>query len=265
MSDLTDRDLAELHPPTRNRYFEGKLLTASDLSAEQEYGRAAGMQLNRLVLGSGVVCGLEVTTVEGEDGSGVRIEPGLALDGWGRRIVVSNSVDVVPLRLSEDAGGSEHPKGTLPPSVIVSVRYRAFEAASTLAASAEVGNEDGREAGRWVESYSVAVREGAAEAPASLCPPSVLDRLREGDVAGALREAAGACDESPIDPSVPLAAVTADKLGALTVAADLRVPVPTNRVLLSLLACLVSADRRVLLSDALTTPALRGRPITGRR
>jgi hypothetical protein len=244
--DLSDRHLTELHPPTRNRYFEGKLLTASDFSVEQAYGRAADMQLNRLVLGWGVVCGLQVTTIEGEDGWGVHIEPGLALDAWGRRVVVPTPVELVPLALSEDCGAPEPEGRSLPAEVIVGLRYRDVEAASAPAVSAEAEQEGDLEAGMWVESYCVTVREGSAEASSSLCPPTVLDRLREGDLAGALREAARACDEAPIDPSVPLAAVTADKSGALTVVADLRSPIPTNRVLLTLLACLVSADRRAL-------------------
>jgi len=77
--DAHDRRLTELHAPRRNRFFSGKLLSPDDLEREQDYGRAAEAQLSRLVLGAGVVCGLEVTVAD--DGGGVRVGPGLALDG----------------------------------------------------------------------------------------------------------------------------------------------------------------------------------------
>lgn len=69
----------------RNRYFYGKLLTVRDFEAEQSYGMNKQRLVNRLLHGSGVVCGLEIQQ-ESEDR--IRIRPGVALDCFGREIVV---------------------------------------------------------------------------------------------------------------------------------------------------------------------------------
>ena len=74
-----------LSTPTRNRYFFGRLLTAEDLAQEQEYLATKRRLANRLLHGWGVVAGLDVTVT---DRSTVTVTPGMALDGWGREIVV---------------------------------------------------------------------------------------------------------------------------------------------------------------------------------
>ena len=78
-----------LHRFERNRFFHGKLMTARDMQAEQRYHRSRLRTLAEHVTGRGIVSGLE-TTVEADDGSlVVTIDPGLAIDGCGRPIVVA--------------------------------------------------------------------------------------------------------------------------------------------------------------------------------
>lgn len=48
--------LARLSTPTRNRYYYGKLLDAHHLELEQDYGNRKRWLLNRLSLGTGVLC-----------------------------------------------------------------------------------------------------------------------------------------------------------------------------------------------------------------
>jgi hypothetical protein len=86
----------------RNRYFTGKLLGAEDFAEEQEYLLGKDRLRNRMLHGWGVVAGLAV--VGGKSGSEVVVEPGLALDGWGREIVVSSPCR---LDLSSAGGGDE--------------------------------------------------------------------------------------------------------------------------------------------------------------
>src|SRR4051812_36275935 len=69
----------------RPLYFAGKLLTAEDLELEQSYHIEKRRLLNRMLQGAGVVSGLDVAA--GEQGS-VTVEPGLAIDGRGREILV---------------------------------------------------------------------------------------------------------------------------------------------------------------------------------
>ena len=90
-----------LAAPERNHYFYGKLLDVQQLQKEQHYLIAARRRLNRLVLGNGVVCGLNVVA----DTAGlVRIQPGVALDAWGREIVVPEAVGINPHQLTDDQG-----------------------------------------------------------------------------------------------------------------------------------------------------------------
>jgi len=79
----------------RNRYFYGKLLDVLHFEMEQDYFNAKRWLLNRLVTGYGVVCGLDVRV--GQDGKSVVVQPGLAIDKWGREITLPAASDPVPL------------------------------------------------------------------------------------------------------------------------------------------------------------------------
>lgn len=87
----------------RNRFFHGKLMTARDMQAEQDYHVGRLNMLNRLVVGKGIVRGLNVTVRDADDGLVVEVGPGVALDGDGRLIVVENAA-TEPL---PDATGEE--------------------------------------------------------------------------------------------------------------------------------------------------------------
>src|SRR6187431_1640192 len=82
-----DGGLGRLAPPTRNRYFYGKLLDTHHLDLEQQYVRRQRSLLNRLGIGAGVLAGLDV--VASDDGAQIRVGRGVALDPLGREIVVS--------------------------------------------------------------------------------------------------------------------------------------------------------------------------------
>lgn len=80
----------------RNRYFNGKLMTARDMQAEQEYHRARLQTVSQHVLGTGLVCGLNVKGVR-EDGGQLyaTIEPGFGLDRSGRSVLIDKEQEVV--------------------------------------------------------------------------------------------------------------------------------------------------------------------------
>lgn len=81
----------ELNALERNRYFYGKLLTAEDFIAEQNYFNTKIRLLNSLLFGSGVIAGLNVIMA---DESSVSIDRGIALDHAGREIIIPESVIV---------------------------------------------------------------------------------------------------------------------------------------------------------------------------
>ena len=84
----------ELQPPERNRMFYGKLLDVYHLELEQNYFNGKRWLLNRLVTGYGVICGLDVRP--GRDG-GIIVQPGVAIDKWGREIIVCGPSKPIPL------------------------------------------------------------------------------------------------------------------------------------------------------------------------
>src|SRR3954447_1003562 len=75
-----------LRTPLRNAYYYGQLLGVANLELEADYGIGHRRLLNRLVLGWGVVCGLDVEAHD--DGATVRVLPGLGIDGAGRELIV---------------------------------------------------------------------------------------------------------------------------------------------------------------------------------
>jgi hypothetical protein len=92
--DNPDRDRCrELTPARRNNYFTGKLMTEKDFQDEQSYFGGKGRQHNRYLHGYGVVCGLRVLPFEPPQPDRVVVEPGLALDPWGREIVVAEPAE----------------------------------------------------------------------------------------------------------------------------------------------------------------------------
>lgn len=105
----------------RNRYFYGKLMTVRDFLREQEYFNSKRWLINRLLFGSGILCGLEVAApVGGDAGTIVEIQPGVAFDPLGREITVSNRerVDLTKL-ITPDLP----PGGTAETNLLVCLNY----------------------------------------------------------------------------------------------------------------------------------------------
>ena len=153
----------DLQPPIRNRYFSGELLDADDFTAEQEYHVGKRRLLNRTAVGVGVLCGLEVAaTPDGE----LKVEPGVALDHYGREIVVGSPQKVDPRRLTDDAGLAIPAEGSRQMTL-----YLCY-AESGSGAEPAPGSEARQE--RIVEGFTMQVREGRPQAAVALS-----DRQRE--------------------------------------------------------------------------------------
>ena len=92
----------------RPNYFSGKLLTADDLSEEQNYLLEKHRRHLRTLHGFGIVHGLQV----GVDAQGetITIEPGLAIDAHGREVLLNEKLTLLV------------PPDTLSP-VLVAVEY----------------------------------------------------------------------------------------------------------------------------------------------
>jgi hypothetical protein len=80
------------NPIKRPNYFFGKLLSAGDLTAEQNYHREKQRRHNRSFHGVGVLHGLKVTSAKDKAGWTVVIEPGVAIDPEGNEIHLCTSM-----------------------------------------------------------------------------------------------------------------------------------------------------------------------------
>lgn len=105
----------------RMNYVPRMLLTAADLTAEQEYFRAKQRRHNRLLHGWGVVCGCRVTPAQPAPGQNtppdwtVVVEPGYVLGPQGDEILVDEPISVDLSRQGMDGNAAMPCGDTLDP------------------------------------------------------------------------------------------------------------------------------------------------------
>jgi hypothetical protein len=109
--DSSEALLRVLSAPRRNHFFYGKRMDVQHFVMEQNYGKLKQWLLNRLGLGTGVLCGLRVSV----DGERVCVDPGVAIDGLGREIVVPVRACIDPLAAEDDCCGEHRATGLIPP------------------------------------------------------------------------------------------------------------------------------------------------------
>jgi hypothetical protein len=209
--------------PQRPRYFTGQLLTAEDFQAEQSYFLGRGRADNRFLHGWGVVCGLGVTP---SDKGGVVVQPGLAIDGLGREIVVPDPQEMPDPRQPIDDRGE--PCGARVDSEVVTI----------CVTYAERLEDGGGEARSVRETYILAVEPGPPEPPPPNPAMEAVLTGSPGEVTRALCEAAAGESCDPPDQCVPIATVDTRK-GNVHVAVCPRRTVVATDVLLGLILGLV--------------------------
>jgi hypothetical protein len=153
-----DKALAALQSPTRNRYYYGKLLDQHHLELEQRYGMLQRWLLNRLSLGSGVLCGLRVTA---SANGALSVSPGVAVDGLGREIIVPRQSRAVDPRQPTDSCG--RPTGTPIRGggrVTLYICYHECEEEPAPVVVSECEPEDACENGIIRERYLLRIAEG---------------------------------------------------------------------------------------------------------
>lgn len=146
----------DLQAPTRNRYLSGELLDADDFTNEQAYHTGHRRLLNRLTLGPGVLCGLHV---EGTSDGKVVVERGVAIDAFGREIVVPTVAVVDNPGLVTDDSGQPTGRSMDQGRVTLYLCYAESDPDSHVGATG-AGSEDGAPRERIVEGYRIAMRDG---------------------------------------------------------------------------------------------------------
>lgn len=185
MSDGNKKNrTGELATLERNNYFYGKLLDESSLRMEQGYFNDKRWMMNRLGLGNGVVCGLQVNP----QGNNVCISPGVALDALGREIVVPAAVLIDPRKITDDRGV---PTGELIENggdgyVCMSYRECAAEPVPVLVTDCDSINQTAPSIIR--ESFRVIVKKGNPP-PLPQLPDAALCNALKNEDAEATRQA----------------------------------------------------------------------------
>ena len=232
--------IARLTSPVRNRYYYGKLLDAYHLELEQSYGNNKRWMLNRLSLGAGVLCGLNVGA--NTDRTRIRVTSGVGIDYFGREIIVpQTSQPFDPTQPTDDCGqpaGDPIRQGT----VTLYLCYHECEAEPAPAMVDECG-DNACENGIIRERYRLRVAPGLPAPPGSISDAE-CDTISATPAAGLTRrtvicrtlsEACGTPDES----CIPIA--TFDLDGGIIGNIDtctFRTTVYSNAVLLDLILCL---------------------------
>lgn len=255
--------LRKLATPTRNHYFYGKLLDVFHFELEQNYTNQKRWLMNRLVLGYGVICGLKVTPAN--DGTcRIRVQPGVAIDKWGREIILPEPSRAIDPTMLTDACGqpvgpapaytyaaepapTPMPTPTPPPErcVHVCLAYHECPAELSPVMAGECGGEQQCEPGVIREQYRLLVRAGRAPLLPRLACSEALDGVFDSNtinyehlVEWTLR----GCQWAPDDPCIPLAniALPDDGCGLTQNSIDLNVRpiVYSNLLLRDLVLCL---------------------------
>jgi hypothetical protein len=216
-----------LEAPERNRYFHGQMLYDRNFRLETDYHNHKRWLLNRLVAGWGVVCGLGIRPGEGEedDNPTIIVEPGLALDRWGREIVVDAETGplAIPQRLlipqeggGEPQGGKEgygqdsyggerrKPRGR-EIDLHVLLCYHECTAVPTPVLAGDCRDEEPCQPGLIRERYTIEFRPGClAPRQLKLRIPDVIASDGRVDYAELVKAVSQPCP-CPEDPCVPLA------------------------------------------------------------
>src|SRR5215471_16939893 len=77
-------------PLERLHYFKYQFLTAGDLQLEQDYHRRQLYELNAATRTPGVVSGLALA--KSSDQGSIVVQPGLAIDGLGRPLILDSAI-----------------------------------------------------------------------------------------------------------------------------------------------------------------------------
>jgi hypothetical protein len=203
---------SDLKEPERNNYFYGQMLDVHQFELQARYHIDMHRRINRLGLGYGVVCGLNVLKPD-PGRPEVVVTRGFAIDKWGRDIVVPERS--IPLAvpgdlLTKPCKQDVEQSGKEEMFVRVVLCYHECKGDPMPVLASECQSAVTCVPGSIRERYCLDLRKGKAD------PPSLFDECRFPDVIseGILDYKALAmwvtrgCPESASDPCIPLANIS---------------------------------------------------------
>lgn len=219
----------------RNRYFFGKMMDVAQFEKEQNYFRSQLSLLNRLVIGTGVVCGLEVTADAAVKGN-VSVAPGVAIDGAGRFVIVPAATSINPAQLT-DAQGKPQGSPLTSGSNLISLCYAESCADPVAVFTTDCDTPGACAASTTVESYRIIVQPAPAAPPKPpACPIQDFAKTSAADLQKTLAALiSGACP----DPSATCVALARVNVAGSSIdAVSDRPLVYGNHLLMQLALCL---------------------------
>lgn len=240
MSTANNNHIGELGAPERNRFFYGKLMDVDQFEKDQRYFNNKRALTNRHVLGSGVVCGLDVI-VDPDAENRILIQPGFAIDGSGCEIVLPEALSIDPHQLTNDQGVAEDEpidSGT----VEICLVYSEVETDLVPVLVPECDGDGNCAPCTIREEFTVLVRLADNELPSPLnCQFGDILSAGNGVLHGLLCERLREpCPPVPDDPCVPIARVLLPLIEDSIDPCSTRSLIYNNNVLYELILCLSS-------------------------
>ncbi len=191
---------------TRNRFFNGKYMSAREFAREQDYFLSRHRLINRLHLGSGIACGLRVEPHPNPTCPGwVVVRAGVAVDGWGRELILGEDTT---FEVPDLVTGGE---------MLLGLRYVEETVESVPVLYAEEGKN--RQEANWVRENVCLEAFSPDDAPAGCWSP--IEKLETSSSAHCLDV------EPPCGDRVPLALLRSRKGVGLEIDSSGRRQLPT--------------------------------------
>ncbi len=223
--------VCRVSPFVRNNYFYGKLMTVRDYFAEQAYFNEKRWLINRMVNGTGVVCGLDVVEKSGDT---VCVTPGLAIDDCGREIALCEE-QVVSLDWEPSEEGKEESDAA---KRIICIEYYECNTEPVALPPIVCDEKEKTAHNRIMESSKIKVvpYEILETENEALCPLDEKSASLHRYLCDKLRDER--CDTCGECHCVVLAVVTKDAQGNIEIDnCSMRQQVYSNRVLYDLIHC----------------------------
>ncbi len=173
----------------RNNYFCGKLMVDRDFRADQHYHMGKQRMHNAYLHGWGTLCGLTVEPHPNCPNLRVTVNPGLAVDCWGREIYVPRPVDVVLESYGREDDGTGTPADK-PENLYICLRYMECETEPVPVFLDECGCSEACEPNRIRETFLIDV--------------FTKEHFSEGELDGYLFDRLVSSGEITIDPDTKL-------------------------------------------------------------
>lgn len=245
--EMSTSQRSGLETSIRNRYFFGKLLDVYHFELETNYFIRQRRRLNRLVSGFGVVCGLNVEV--GQEANQIMIESGVAIDPWGREIVVAQRTDQITIPADVLQRATEKAKERREdPCVQVLICYHESPSDPAPILAGDCLNTEPCTPGTIREQYRIVFDEE--------CAPQLNPRCRIPDVLAGGRLDYDAlvkwvtitrgCPELRLDPCIPLAniSLSSGDMGHSCNSEDIDITIRpilySNRLLFELILALIA-------------------------